>query len=163
MATRSPWFSTPFRRTQHAPDGDIAGTATYVDIWFSETIDRTTLTTADVSILNPSNGNIPVSSITEVGLNRFRISFPPQTQLGTYKVSVGTEILDFAGNALTADHGPLTFNLVPVDLELSDVTPNANQFTAGDSYNVSWKGRNTTGAPLIGNWIDAVYLSPDPF
>ena len=162
------------RVTQHSLAGDIAGTVSSADVWFSETIDRTTFTVADVSILNPANGNVTVSSISEVGLNRFRITFPAQTATGTYHVRVGPDVLDLAGNPLDQDRdgvgGEATddvydalFNLVPVDLELSEVTPNANQFTAGDSYNVSWKGRNTTGAPLIGNWIDAVYLSPDPF
>ena len=26
---------------------------------------------------------------------------------------------------------------------------------------ISWSGRNLTGAPLLGDWIDAVYLSQD--
>jgi hypothetical protein len=56
-----------------------------------------------------------------------------------------------------------TFNLVPVDLELRNMTSDTNRLWVGDSVNVSWQGRNITGAPLVGSWIDAVYLSPDPF
>ena len=166
--------TVPPRLTQHAPAGDVAGTISSVDVWLSETIDKPKFTTADISILNPGNGSISVSSITEVGLNRFRVSFAPQTAPGTYHVRIGPNVSDLAGNLLDQDRDGIAgesvddvydalFNLVPVDLQLSDVTPSANQFVAGDSYNVSWQGRNTTGARLIGNWIDAVYLSPDPF
>ena len=154
--------TVPPRITQHDPAGDIAGTITNVDIWFSEAIDATTFTTADISIRNPTNGVVGVSSLTNVGLNRFRVSFPAQTMAGQYHILIATNITDPAGNFLEALYDA-TFNLVPVDLELANVTPSTNQFFAGDPVVVSWQGRNNSGAPLLGDWIDAVYLSPDPF
>ncbi|MCW5553064.1 MAG: Ig-like domain-containing protein [Verrucomicrobiae bacterium] len=160
------------RITQHSPAGDVAGTITSVDIWFSEQMDTNTLSPADVTIFNPTNGAVSVSSIASVGLNRFRISFPPQLLTGQYHVLISTNVTDLAGNPLTPTLSSgggegvaydATFNLVPVDLELSDIVASTNFLFSGATASVSWHGRNSSGAPLLGNWIDAVYLSPDPF
>ena len=70
--------TVPPRITQHAPLGDVAGTITNVDLWFSEVIDKTTFTAADVAMTNPTNGIINVTSITNFGLNRYRVRFAPQ-------------------------------------------------------------------------------------
>ncbi|MBE0540564.1 MAG: Ig-like domain-containing protein, partial [Verrucomicrobia bacterium] len=156
------------RITQHTPNGDIAGTITNVDLFFSEAIDKTTFAPADITILNPTNGVVAVGSVMEVGFNRFRVAFSPQTSTGQYHVIIGTNITDLAGNTLSPSLGEgvaydASFNLVPVDLELANVTPSTNQLWAGAAVSVAWQGRNNSGAPLLGNWIDAVYLSPDPF
>jgi hypothetical protein len=58
-------------------------------------------------------------------------------------------------------YGPLTFNLVPVDLELQDVTLSTNLLWCGDAVTIAWNGRNLSGAPLLGSWVDAVYFSKD--
>jgi hypothetical protein len=121
--------TVPPRLTQHAPAGDIAGPITNLDVWFNEAIDSATFTAADISILNPTNGIIPVSSITEAGANRFRISFAPQTGAGQYHAFVGPNITDLAGNPLDQDRDGIlgetgddlydaAFNLVPADLQL---------------------------------------------
>ncbi len=154
--------TVPPRVTQHAPAGDVAGTVSSVDVWFSEAMDKATLVPANFSILQPSSNSIAPTSIAEVGLNRWRLSFPPQTAMGTYTVTFSTNLTDLAGNPLrTSDLGPRTFNLVPVDLRLADVTPSTNQLWANSLVTVAWTGLNASGAPLLGDWTDAVYLSMD--
>ena len=143
-----------------------------MDIWFSETIDKTTFTTADVSIVKPDNQTIAATKVEEVGYNRFRITFPGQTLLGQYHVKVGPNIADLAGNPLDQDRDgqfgetaddvyDATFNLVEVDLGLTNLVVDPAQLWAGEPATVSWSGSNRTGVPLLGNWIDAVYLSTD--
>lgn len=153
--------TVPPQITHHEPAGDVAGTVSSMDVWFSEALDTNTLNTARVTIRNPTNGTVAATSVVEVGLNRWRISFPGQTATGTYQVSISTNVTDLAGNPLTSPLAPLTFNLVPVDLQLSNVTVSTNQLTAGDAVTISWTGRNATGAPLLGDWTDAIYLSTD--
>jgi hypothetical protein len=48
-----------------------------------------------------------------------------------------------------------------VDLGLNNLTEGGTQLFAGDPVTVSWSGANLTGAPLIGDWTDGVYLSQD--
>jgi RHS repeat-associated protein len=162
------------RIKQMSPSGDVAGTITNVDIWCSETVDKTTFTASDVVVRDPTDSVIPVRSVTEVGLNRFRIAFPAQTAAGQYRVTVGPNITDLAGNPLNQDGDAMSgeadedvfrssFNLVPVDLEVTSISPSGAQLWAGDIATVTWTGRNNSGAPLVGNWTDALYLSPDPF
>lgn len=164
--------SVPPRVTQHSPAGDLAGTIDHVDVWFSEAIDKTTFTTGDVSIRRPDDHTVGVSGIEEVGLNRFRISFAAQTAVGQYHVIVGPDVRDLAGNQLDQDHDgtfgepgedvyDATFNLVEVDLQVSNVAVDTTQLLIGEPATMSWQGRNDSGAPLVGDWADAVYLSVD--
>ena len=84
---------------------------------------------------------------------------------------VGPDITDLAGNPLDQDGNgtageptdiyDATFNLVDVDLQLSNLVISNPQLWAGDAVTVSWDGANTTGLQLLGDWSDAVYLSTD--
>ena len=123
-------------------------------------------------ILNPSNQVVNISSVSEVGFNRFRISFPAQTPVGEYQIVIGPNILDLAGNPLDQDQDgafgepaedfyDASFQIVDFDLEISDITVSTNEFYAGDPITISWTGFNASGAPLIGEWSDGVYLSKD--
>ncbi len=159
------------RVTNHAPAGDVTGTISFVDVWFSETMDRATFATADVAMAGPSGQAIAATSVQEVGLNRFRITFAPQTAVGVYHVRIGPDVRDLAGNKLDQDGDghfgdpediyDAKFNYVPVDLVVSNVTVDPAALWAGEPLSVSWQGRNASGAPLLGNWTDGVYLSTD--
>ncbi|HEX8203832.1 MAG TPA: DUF6531 domain-containing protein, partial [Isosphaeraceae bacterium] len=162
----------PPRVTSHAPTGDFAGTIDRVDVWFSEAIDTATFTTADVAITRPDGQAVTPTGIQEVGLNRFRISFPAQSLLGTYRVRIGPDVRDRAGNRLDQDRDGTAgdpvddmydarFNLVAVDLGLSGLGVSPGPLWAGEPVTVSWRGANRTGAPLLGAWTDGVYLSAD--
>jgi hypothetical protein len=160
------------RIVAHSPPGDVAGTMSSLDVIFSEAIDKTTLTTSDITIARPGSPSIAVNGITEVGFNRFRITFAAQTLVGAYDVKIGPDVRDKAGNKLDQDRdgvlGETTddvydaqFNLVPVDIGLSNLVVGASQLWAGEQVLVSWSGINRSGAALLGKWIDAVYLSTD--
>ncbi|MFV1968516.1 MAG: hypothetical protein ACC628_24095 [Pirellulaceae bacterium] len=160
------------RVTNQTPARDLAGTIEHVDIWFSETIDKATFTTDDIVLTDPLGQPITVNPPEEVGLNRFRISFPPQTIEGLYELLVGPDIADPAGNPLNQDGDDDFgepeqdvyrggFNLVELDLQLSNVAVTPSPLWAGEEVTISWDGQNATGAPLVGDWIDGVYLSTD--
>ncbi|MFO0847615.1 MAG: Ig-like domain-containing protein [Gemmataceae bacterium] len=160
------------RVTQHTPAGDISGTISNVDVFFSERLDPAQFTTADITVTRPDGQPVAVSSLTSVGLNRYRIAFPAQTLVGTYHVRIGPDVRDLAGNKLDIDRDgtfgepaddvyDARFNLVQVDLGLSNLALGAAALVAGEPLAVSWQGRNQTGVPLVGDWVDAVYLSRD--
>jgi len=160
------------RIVQHTPAGDLGGTINSIDVFFSEAIDKTTFTTNDAVLVRPNSQTVAISSIQEVGFNRFRLNFTAQTLVGTYHVKIGPDVRDRAGNKLDQDGDGIlgeaiddvydaTFNLVAVDLGLNNLAIGASQLVAGEPVTVSWSGRNVTGAPLVGNWLDAVYLSTD--
>ena len=48
-----------------------------------------------------------------------------------------------------------------MDLGLNNLVVAPGQLWAGEPVTVSWSGANRTGAPLLGDWIDGVYLSAD--
>ncbi len=153
------------------PAGDVAGTIGHVNVWFSEAINTATFTTGDVTIVKPDGTTIAPTGIQNVGRNEFQVNFPAQTLVGTYHVKIGPTVTDVAGNGLdengngiggeAADIYDGTFNLVNVDLGLSNVQVSPSTLWAGDPMTVSWSGQNVTGLPLEGNWADTVYLSTD--
>ncbi|HUE69399.1 MAG TPA: RHS repeat-associated core domain-containing protein, partial [Pirellulaceae bacterium] len=160
------------RITNHAPSGDVAGTVSHVDVWFSERIDKTTFTASDVTITRPDGQSVAVTGIQEIGFNRFRLAFAPQTLVGVYNVLVGPDVRDLAGNWLDQDGDAVfgengddvynaSFHIVPVDLGLNNLVVHASQLWAGEPVTVSWNGFNRTGAPLLGSWADGLYLSTD--
>lgn len=164
--------SIPPRITQHVPAGDFAGTIDHLDVLFSETIDKTTFNSSDIAFIRPDGQVAAVSGIQEVGFNRFQISFSPQTLVGTYRLSIGPDVRDRAGNMLNQDQDGIageasddvyngTFNIVSVDLGLNGLQIEPAELIAGDPVTITWQGQNQTGAALLGTWIDAVYLSID--
>ncbi len=164
--------TVPPRITQRTPAGDVAGTLTSLDVWFSERMHAPSFSAADVTITSPSNAVIPASQIEEVGLNRFRVEFAPQTETGTYQFRIEPQIEDMAGNVVDLDHDgnagepaddvySAALNLVPFDLQVGDISVNPSELGAGEATMISWNGRNNSGGPLLGDWTDAVYLSAD--
>ena len=112
--------------------------------------------------------NVTAEKVTET---RLRISFPAQTVLGQHVLTIGPQIADLVGNLMDqnrnsirgepADAYRAAFNLVDVDLELSNLQAAATELWVDDAVHVSWNGANRTGYELLGDWTDAVYLSAD--
>ena len=155
----------PPRVTNHSPKGDltvesITNALLSVDFWFSEAIDKTSLAVSNISFVGPTSQAIPVWSVMEVGLNRFRVGFPPQTDQGEYRLTISTNVQDFVSNHLTQPYVAI-LSITPGDLVITNISVSTNQFFVGDVASVSWQGLNTTSFPLRGNWTDGVYLSKD--
>ena len=160
------------RIVAHQPAGDITGTIDHVDIWFTELIDQTTFTTPDVAITDPDGQAIAVTSIEEVGLNRYRIGFVSLTTVGVYRIEIGPIVTDPFDNPLDQDQDgepgesgddvyDAAFNFVAVDLQVSNLTVDAAELWAGEPVGISWEVFNSNGTPLVGDWTDGVYLSTD--
>ena len=133
------------------PAGDNAGTVEGVDVWFSEPVNPATFTREDISITGP-DGEIAPSNLTEIGNGVFRIGFAAQTTLGEYSVSIGPNVEDAIGNLMDQDRDNIqgetegdthrsSFNLVDVDLTLSNAALDASELWAGEPVGVSWDGR----------------------
>jgi RHS repeat-associated protein len=160
---------TPPQVTRHTPSGDIAGTLNQMVITFNEPMDTSSFVAADVLITGPTNQAIATTSIVPLSNTRFQINFSPQTAFGEYLAYVGPHITDLAGNQVdqngdgaagqTNDVYTALLNLVDVDLQVTNLLVNTNQLWAGDTVRVSWLGTNGTGAQLLGDWTDALYLS----
>jgi hypothetical protein len=125
----------------------------------------------DAVITGPGNQVISATGFLSVSNSnqRFRATFTPQTAFGQYQVKVGPHITDLAGNDMdqsgdgvggqTNDVYAAMLNLVDVDLQVTNLAISATQLWAGDTVRVSWIGTNGTGAQLLGDWTDALYLS----
>jgi hypothetical protein len=157
---------------RHSPSEDVAGTVDHIEAFFSEEVSEETFTLEDVDIIAPGGAHITPSSVIRRSGSHYQISFPPQTDFGQYVVAVGPNVADIAGNLLDQDRNGMggedpndiyqaTFNLVDVDLTLTNVVVDPNNLWTGEEVTVLWNGSNQSGMPLLGEWTDAVYLSVD--
>lgn len=85
----------------------VTGSVSSRSVQFNEDVvstgnDPSRFTTVDVVITGPGNRHVPVSSVSGSGRN-FTVSFPTQTQTGEYRMTVGVEIADLAGNFMNQD------------------------------------------------------------
>ncbi|MCO6043307.1 PKD domain-containing protein [Aeoliella sp. ICT_H6.2] len=86
-----------------SPTGSLQGLVPFVDVTFSETINASTFTPADVIVQN-SVSSIAVADVTSQGGNTYRISFlSPLYEVDAYTLAIGPDIEDVAGNRMNQD------------------------------------------------------------
>lgn len=90
------------RVTGHAPALPINTALSYVDLTFNEAIASSSFNPADATLTGPA-GRILVGDVQPLAADRFRVSFPPQSAEGTYRLTVGPAITDTAGNLMDQD------------------------------------------------------------
>lgn len=78
------------------PSGPTLPVVDHVDVTFNTPIDPATFTGADIQVTG-STGPVPVSGITPLGGNDYRISFAGQADHGELIVRIGPDITDATG------------------------------------------------------------------
>ncbi|MCS6976039.1 MAG: S8 family serine peptidase [Gemmatales bacterium] len=91
--------------TSHSPTGTVAGPVNEVTVTFSEPINATTFTTADIVSFTGPGGVDLRSQITGISpssgtATTFRIQFSSQSTFGNYTLVFGPDIRDVAGNPM---------------------------------------------------------------
>ncbi|RUL81585.1 S8 family serine peptidase [Tautonia sociabilis] len=87
-----------------APEGATSGPVATLRLTFSERIDGSTVSTADVSVTGPS-GAVAVLAVSPVGGSdgaRFDVTIASQSAEGDYAVAVGPAISDANGNPMAS-------------------------------------------------------------
>ncbi len=88
--------------TPNGSTNSLGGTSSFV-VTFNEEINPATFTAADATLTEPGGVIVPASAVNAVaGSNdhQFAISFPAQTVVGTYTVTVSPGAQDWYGNAM---------------------------------------------------------------
>ena len=88
----------PFVQT-HSPKGLQKTAIDNVKLTFSEILNTSTFDTNDLALQGPQ-GNIAITGLAYLGSNEWQATFSPQTANGQYRIVVGTNIEDLAGNSL---------------------------------------------------------------
>ncbi len=116
--TASPPATQPTTTPQvvsSAASGPSANTDNDVLLTFNEAVNPATLTSSTVALTGPSGQAIPITAITPVsgsGDKQFNVQFATQTAGGTYSLTVGPNVLDASGNAMTQAY-QTTFTIIP--------------------------------------------------
>jgi subtilisin-like proprotein convertase family protein len=95
--------------------GPSANTDNDVLLTFNEAVNPATLTSSTVTLTGPSGKAIPITAITPVsgsGNKQFNVQFATQTAGGTYTLTVGPNVKDTWGTAMTQQY-KTTFTLIP--------------------------------------------------
>jgi methionine-rich copper-binding protein CopC len=82
------------------PQDGSSGPINQIDLTFSEPIDPSTFTSADVLQFSGPDGEIAVTGVETVAADQYRITFDTQDTFGSYTLMVGSDISDLAGNLM---------------------------------------------------------------
>jgi subtilisin family serine protease/fibronectin type 3 domain-containing protein len=85
------------------PGGTVTGPADRIRLGFSEDIDSSSFTIADVALLEGPMGTIAPLAVNALGETEFEVVFAPQNGPGQYRLVVGPNITDAAGNLMDQD------------------------------------------------------------
>lgn len=176
------------RVTALTPAGAVAGPVTEIAITFDEAIDGATLTAEDVRIVDPFGGVVSTTGpAVDAGDGRtFSLSFATAATIqGRYRVLVGPDVRDLAGNALNQDGdpisgetnghdtfagafevGPAVAAALPHSEDFEDVSPSE---LASWTFATSGSGRwalqagagHNGGVALVGSQADGVQATQD--
>ena len=98
------FFATNFslQVLSHTPVGIVSNGVSFVDLVFNEAPDSTSFSGTDVSLTTP-NGPLDPStfSVSMLNSSSYRVSFPQQTAVGSYTLTVGTNINDLYGQPMS--------------------------------------------------------------
>ncbi|MEM6470297.1 MAG: S8 family serine peptidase, partial [Planctomycetota bacterium] len=122
------------------PESGHPGPLDHIDLVFSEAINENTFTAEDVETLRGPSGPILLSSITKLADDRFQLSFPEQTEKGSYQLRIGSAIEDLYGNQMES-----AFDLF-IELELWQYASSVIDFSSQYSA-TSWSAAQALGAP----------------
>jgi hypothetical protein len=87
----------------HEPNIISYQAVSYVDIHFNVPIISKLLTNNDLLLFNPNRQTITINMPEKLSETTYRFSFEKQEINGTYRLQVGPDIYDYAGNALNQD------------------------------------------------------------
>ncbi len=155
--------------TQRAPLASIMLT-------MSEAIDPASVSGADIASFTGPEGQDLRGQITGIVVNdrQLTVNFANQYALGEYRLTIGPDIRDLAGNPLnqdgdgtageaTDDRFTAAVQVTQIDLVVDSITL-PPQLLTGQSAQLSWTVANTGSGPLAADtdWYDRVWLvGPD--
>jgi hypothetical protein len=85
------------------PSGSATGPVDHITLTFNEPIDESSFTLADVVLLDGPSGAIIPTAVNHPGIGQVEVAFPAQNASGTYRIVVGPDIQDGAGNLMDQD------------------------------------------------------------
>ncbi|MEM1069514.1 MAG: Ig-like domain-containing protein, partial [Planctomycetota bacterium] len=83
--------------------GTVEGPIDRVRVAFNEPIQADSFTLADISRLSGPDGDITPIAVNEVAVGEFEIVFPTTNEPGEYRLTLGPDVLDIAGNSMDQD------------------------------------------------------------
>ena len=92
--------------TTSTPTGTVNGPVGSVRLRFNEAINPSSFTTADVIDISGPAGALAATGVSPVagsGNFEFDVTFAPQSAPGSYRLTVGPDILDLVGNRMDQD------------------------------------------------------------
>ncbi|HND50976.1 MAG TPA: CARDB domain-containing protein, partial [Pirellulaceae bacterium] len=161
---------TPSDSSSSATFSDVP----FVDVVFSEPIDPTTFTAADIQAYAPGGAAVEVSApvALDASSTRFRIKVARSGFVnGSYHFVVGPNVADFVGNYMNQNGDAMNgepqdafsgiVTLRAPDLAVADVMTAPAVADFGSTIEVSYTVRNVGPVAAAGSWVDRVYLSTD--
>ncbi|WP_165235209.1 Ig-like domain-containing protein, partial [Aquisphaera insulae] len=130
--------TTPPQVVSLSPTGLLNRAVSAIRVRFSEAILTSSFTAADVTLDGPPNAVDHASIVvTPFDATTFDITFTPLTADGSYTVSIGPDITDLSGNALTAAYAG-SFTIDRTGAAVVGMAPTGSNFGTIDHIDVTF-------------------------
>jgi hypothetical protein len=162
------------RVVAQTPVGQFSEPLSQFAFTFSEILDPTSVSAADILSFTGPGGVSLINKITEVSAAGQNVSvrFNSQDAQGLYTLVVGPALTDEAGNLMDQDQDGIlgesfddrytaTADVQLTDLTISSASVSQASASIGESVSVSWTVTNRGVGPSQSSWSDYVYLSND--
>ncbi|MEX2185919.1 MAG: lamin tail domain-containing protein [Pirellulales bacterium] len=120
-----------------SPAGSVGGPVTMMSLSFDDPIDAASFSAVDVRVVGPNGVPIAVTSLTPITPMNWQVTFAPQQLPGVYRVTVGPDITDTAGNPMNQGGATIDGQAVgssPYHGSFSISTPFARAFPTADGF-----------------------------
>ncbi|MBS0265797.1 MAG: Ig-like domain-containing protein, partial [Planctomycetes bacterium] len=152
-----------------------AADAPFIDVTFSNSVDPSTFTAADISLTDSDGHAVAFEApvvVPDTESTRFRIRLARESfHNGTYTITIGPDVADYVGNAMNQSgngaNGEVndaftgSVELTAPDLVVQNVSVSASSANFGTSVDVTYTITNAGSVSAAGAWSDRVYLSRD--
>ena len=131
----------------------------YVDIFFDQDMDASTITTDNVHIYTESGKKITINRILQSGIQGnvfFRAYFDEVTEHGTYSIIVDAEVEGADGRCMDADYVKEVYVSSPDLLQSGLVEYTDNRL--GRYTTITYSVQNAGDGVAQGTWTDHIYL-----
>jgi hypothetical protein len=118
--------------------GTVTGPIDRITLSFSEPIQPGSFLLEDISVLEGPGGPITPSALHQLAPGEFEITFDAQNSAGDYRLVLGPEIADIAGNAMDQDGDGIGGESLDDQFELTFALEAGPEYIARIDFGTTW-------------------------
>lgn len=143
------------------PDKTLIGEFSYVDIYFNQQMDSSSISSDSVRIYDAAGNEVQTDEVqrrSNKGNVYYRVSFAAAATPGNWRVEVGSAVKNEFGKSMESDFSRELY-VSSVDLRVESLVEHENN-APGRYVTIRYSVSNAGDGEAVGGWTDSIYLCP---